>query len=59
MDENLKKLIDKMDLDDSYYHYLDNDKSNTRPMILSRYSGPGSHRYPLGFSDQMQVWIFS
>ena len=41
----------------NHYHYLDNDKSNTRPMILSRYSGPGSHRYPLGFSgDTHMTW---
>ena len=41
----------------NHYHYLDNDKANTRPMILSRYSGPGSHRYPLGFSgDTHMTW---
>ncbi|MDR1409478.1 MAG: DUF5110 domain-containing protein [Oscillospiraceae bacterium] len=28
-----------------------------RPLILSRYAGPGSHRYPLGFSgDNMISW---
>lgn len=31
----------------NHYHYLDNKKENKRPMILSRYAGPGSHRYPV------------
>ena len=37
-----------------YLHAL--DKGNA-PMILSRYGGPGSHRYPLGFSgDTAATW---
>ena len=41
----------------NHYHYNDNDKANTRPLVLSRYSGPGSHRYPLGFSgDTWMTW---
>lgn len=41
----------------NHYHYLDNDRYNKRPLILSRFSGPGSHRYPLGFSgDTYMTW---
>ena len=39
----------------NHYHYLDNNKGNNRPLILSRYSGPGSHRYPLGFSGDTYI----
>ena len=35
----------------NHYHSLDNG------LILSRYAGPGSHRYPLGFSgDTVMCW---
>ena len=41
----------------NHYHYLDNGRGNKRPMILSRFAGAGSHRYPLGFSgDTAQTW---
>ncbi len=41
----------------NHYHYLDNQKEYKRPMILSRYAGPGSHRYPVGFSgDSVISW---
>ena len=30
--------------------YLDNARGGKRPLVLSRYAGPGSHRYPIGFS---------
>lgn len=41
----------------NHYHYLDSDRGEQRPMILSRYSGLGSHRYPLGFSgDTHATW---
>jgi alpha-glucosidase (family GH31 glycosyl hydrolase) len=41
----------------NHYHYLDSARSNKRPMILSRYAGLGSHRYPLGFSgDTVVSW---
>lgn len=41
----------------NHYHYLDADRGDKRPLILSRYAGPGSHRYPLGFSgDSCQNW---
>ena len=41
----------------NYYHYYDANRDNKRNVILSRYSGVGSHRYPLGFSgDTIQTW---
>ena len=40
----------------NHYHTLDNAKEKT-PLILSRYSGLGAHRYPLGFSgDTHTTW---
>ncbi len=39
------------------YHYTDNCKGGKRGMLLSRYAGPGSHRYPVGFSgDAVSSW---
>ncbi|NLL76042.1 MAG: DUF5110 domain-containing protein [Clostridiales bacterium] len=41
----------------NHYHYLDNGKKNKRALILSRYGGVGSHRYPVGFSgDSIISW---
>ena len=49
----------------NHLHYLDsarNDGSdyserNPRPLTFSRYAGPGSHRYPIGFSgDTVVTW---
>ena len=41
----------------NHYHYLDIGKNCTQPLILSRYAGVGSHRYPLGFSgDTLVTW---
>lgn len=41
----------------NHYHFLDNAKSGKRPMVFSRYAGPGSHRYPVGFSgDTITTW---
>ena len=41
----------------NHYHSIDSAKGDTRPLILSRYSGLGSHRYPLGFSgDTICSW---
>lgn len=41
----------------NHYHYLDSERDNKRPLILSRYAGLGSHRYPLGFSgDTIVSW---
>lgn len=40
----------------NHYHYLDNAKGGNG-LILSRYAGVGSHRYPLGFSgDTLITW---
>lgn len=41
----------------NHYHYKDQEGRNIRPMIFSRYAGPGSHRYPVGFSgDTVCTW---
>lgn len=41
----------------NHYHYLDNGFNHGVPVILSRYSGVGAHRYPLGFSgDTVISW---
>ena len=41
----------------NHYHTLDMAHGNKRPLILSRYAGLGSHRYPLGFSgDTIVSW---
>ena len=41
----------------NHYHFLDSGRDGKRPLILSRFAGAGSHRYPLGFSgDTAQNW---
>ena len=41
----------------NHFHYLDNKRRGRRPLILSRYAGIGSHRYPVGFSgDTIASW---
>lgn len=41
----------------NHYHFLDNGRDGRRPMTFSRYAGPGSHRYPIGFSgDTVVSW---
>ena len=41
----------------NHYHSIDLARDGKRPLILSRYAGPGSHRYPLGFSgDTLVLW---
>ncbi|PLB46351.1 putative alpha-xylosidase [Aspergillus steynii IBT 23096] len=41
----------------NHFHYLDHGRDGKRPLILSRYAGPGSHRYPIGFSgDTFVTW---
>ena len=41
----------------NHYHYLDNAENHFAPLILSRFCGVGSHRYPLGFSgDTFCTW---
>lgn len=39
----------------NHYHYLDSGRNGKRPLILSRYAGLGSHRYPLGFSGDTAI----
>ncbi len=39
----------------NHYHYLDNARDGKRPLIFSRYAGPGSHRYPIGFSGDTHI----
>ena len=41
----------------NHYHYLDSAWKGTRALTFSRYAGPGSHRYPIGFSgDTVISW---
>lgn len=41
----------------NHYHYLDNSLNHEHGLILSRYCGIGSHRYPVGFSgDTVSSW---
>ena len=41
----------------NHYHYLDNARDGRKGMLLSRYCGIGSHRYPIGFSgDYIVTW---
>ena len=41
----------------NHNHYCDNCKDGKRGLILSRYCGLGSHRYPVGFSgDTVVSW---
>lgn len=41
----------------NHYHFADNCRDGKKGMILSRYAGLGSHRYPLGFSgDTVVCW---
>ena len=39
----------------NHYHTQDAMRNGKRPLILSRYAGLGSHRYPLGFSGDTHV----
>lgn len=41
----------------NHFHYLDSERDGKRGMMFSRYAGPGSHRYPVGFSgDTVITW---
>lgn len=41
----------------NHFHFLDSKKDGKRPLTFSRYAGPGSHRYPIGFSgDSITTW---
>lgn len=41
----------------NHFYFLDSGRDGKRPMTFSRYAGPGSHRYPIGFSgDTIVSW---
>ena len=41
----------------NHLHFYDRKRNNKRPFIFSRWSGLGSHRYPIGFSgDTIISW---
>ncbi|MDN5572212.1 MAG: alpha-xylosidase, partial [Propionibacteriaceae bacterium] len=41
----------------NHIHYTDSGRDGRRPLTFSRYAGPGSHRYPVGFSgDTITTW---
>ena len=41
----------------NHLHFLDSGRDGRRPLTFSRYAGPGSHRYPIGFSgDTVISW---
>ncbi|NMM98451.1 glycoside hydrolase family 31 protein [Bifidobacterium olomucense] len=41
----------------NHLHYLDSGRDARWPLTFSRYAGPGSHRYPVGFSgDTVVTW---
>ncbi|KAM7184523.1 hydrolase-like protein [Rhypophila sp. PSN 637] len=42
----------------NHYHYLTSKRNISRldkPLTFSRYAGPGSHRYPIGFSGDTYI----
>jgi alpha-glucosidase (family GH31 glycosyl hydrolase) len=39
----------------NHFHFLDSGRDGRRPLTLSRYAGPGSHRYPVGFSGDSHI----
>lgn len=41
----------------NHFHFLESAARRNRPILFSRYAGPGSHRYPVGFSgDSIISW---
>lgn len=41
----------------NHFHFLDAGRDGRRALTFSRYAGPGSHRYPVGFSgDTLITW---
>ena len=41
----------------NHFHFLDSSRDGRRGLTFSRYAGPGSHRYPVGFSgDTVVSW---
>jgi alpha-glucosidase (family GH31 glycosyl hydrolase) len=39
----------------NHFHFLDSGRGGRRPLTFSRYAGPGSHRYPIGFSGDTHI----
>jgi alpha-glucosidase (family GH31 glycosyl hydrolase) len=39
----------------NHFHFLDSGRAGRRPLTFSRYAGPGSHRYPIGFSGDAHI----
>ena len=39
----------------NHYHFVNNARNGKRPLAFSRYSGLGSHRYPIGFSGDTHI----
>jgi alpha-glucosidase (family GH31 glycosyl hydrolase) len=39
----------------NHFHFLDSGRDGRRPLTFSRYAGPGSHRYPVGFSGDSHI----
>lgn len=39
----------------NHTHFLDNARDGDAPITFSRYAGPGSHRYPVGFSGDSHI----
>ena len=39
----------------NHFHFLDSGRDCRRPLTFSRYAGPGSHRYPVGFSGDSHI----
>ena len=39
----------------NHLHIMDICRNGKRPMFFSRFSGPGSHRYPIGFSGDTYI----
>jgi alpha-glucosidase (family GH31 glycosyl hydrolase) len=39
----------------NHFHFLDSGRDHRRPLTFSRYAGPGSHRYPIGFSGDAHI----
>jgi alpha-glucosidase (family GH31 glycosyl hydrolase) len=39
----------------NHFHFLDSGRDHRRPLTFSRYAGPGSHRYPVGFSGDAHI----
>ncbi|CAA9957897.1 Alpha-xylosidase [Pyrenophora teres f. maculata] len=41
----------------NHFHFLDSGRGSQRPLILSRFGGPGAQRYQIGFSgDAIITW---